>query len=104
MDWFTAGTIAGWAASSVSIACRFACCGGRRLDRFLDDRLVGEASLHNRTVLALLADYVLDMPPEERRRAFGLLCSQALEHYGPMGKLSDITQPKRQLMQWAQFA
>jgi hypothetical protein len=104
MDWFAASTIAGWGASSVSIKCTFDCCGGRGLDRFLDSRLVDEAGQHNRTVLSHLGAYILDAEPVDRRGEFSRLCNRALEHYGPMGKLSHVTRPKSQLLQWAQFA
>lgn len=104
MDWFTAATVAGWAMSSVKPECLLACCDGRTLDRFLDKRLASDADMHNRTVLAHLGNYVLDAPAEDRRRIFGQLCSRALDHYGPMGKMVEVTKPKPQLIQWAQFA
>ena len=71
------------------------------LDRFFDERLEREALVHNRTTLARLADDILDAPREERRRLFAETCSQATEHYGAMGKLSMVTKPKPQLLQWA---
>jgi len=102
MDWFTGFTIAGWGATGVNLNCRFPCCGGRPLDRFLDERL--NADDHNRTVLGHLGNYVLDAEPDDRRGEFSLLCNKALDHYGPMGKLSAVTKPKAQITQWAQFA
>jgi hypothetical protein len=66
-----------------------------------DERLELEALVHNRTTLARLADNILDAPREERRRLFAETCSQATEHYGAMGKLSMVTKPKPQLLQWA---
>lgn len=101
MDWFTGFTIAGWGASGVNINCRFDCCGGRSLARFFDDRLNADA--HNLTVLAQLGNHVLGAEPEDRRAEFSKLCNMALAHYGPMGKLSDVTEPKSQITQWAQF-
>lgn len=101
MDWFTGFTIAGWGATGVNLACSFDCCDGQSLTRFFDDRL--SADKHNRTVLAFVAEYVLDADPEDRLGEFSKLCNRALEHYGPMGKLSDVTVPKSQLEQWAQF-
>lgn len=104
MDWFSASRIAGWAAMEWTTSCALTCCGGQTLDRFLDDRLAADAGLHNRTVLAHLANYVLGAPVTDRRRLFGRLCSDAVARYGPMGKLSEIIEPKAQLLQWAQFA
>ena len=104
MDWFAAGNIAGWSTSRIRMSCRQSCCGGEPLSRFLDSRLVAEADRHNRTVLAMLANYVLDAPSTDRRRLFGQLCSKAVERYGTMGGLTMIIEPKSQLIQWAQFA
>lgn len=101
MDWFTALTISGWGAMSWDVRCHLRCCGGRRLDRFLDERLERQAVVHNQVALAKLAGDVLDAPPEDRRRLFNEMCSQALDRYGPMGKLSMVTTPKKQLVQWA---
>ncbi len=101
MDWFTALTISGWGTMSWDLRCHLGCCGGQRLDRFFDPRFENQAMVHNRTTLAQLADDVLDAPRNERRRLFGEICSQALDRYGAMGKLSMVTQPKQQLLQWA---
>lgn len=101
MDWFTGFTIAGWGATGVNLNCALDCCGGQSLARFFDERL--SADDHNRTVLAWLAAHVLDSEPEDRLGEFSLLCNRALDHYGPMGKLSDVTHAKSQLEQWAQF-
>lgn len=103
MDWFTGATIAGWGASSIRLECTFSCCKGARLDRFLDPAFESLADVHNRTVLSELANCVLDEEPEARRRAFARLCAEAVERYGPMGKLSDLIEPKQQLTQWAQW-
>jgi hypothetical protein len=101
MDWFTGFTIAGWGATGVDLNCKLACCGGQSLTRFLDERL--SADDHNRVVLGWLAAHVLDAEPMDRLGEFSQLCTRALGHYGPMGKLSDVTVPKSQLEQWAQF-
>lgn len=100
MDWFTALTIAGWGTMSWDLSCRLACCGGQHLSRFFDPRFDHEAMLHNRTTLAQLADDVLGAPAEERRRLFSEMCLQAINRYGAMGKLSMVTKPKQQLVQW----
>ena len=101
LDWFTALTIAGWGALSWDLRCDLTCCDGQRLDRFFDERLEHEAMVHNRTALAYLAEEILSAPRDERRRAFSAMCSQALTRYGAMGKLSMVTKPKPQLVQWA---
>jgi hypothetical protein len=101
LDWFTAMTIAGWATTNVDLACRLSCCGGRGLDRFFDPMHEAEADIHNRVALADLADKVLSVPAEERRRYFVQLCADAADRCGPMGKLSMTTTAKPQLIQWA---
>ncbi len=104
MDWFTASTIGGWSTTRVTPVCRYPCCGGQRIERFLDDRLKHEADLHNRTVLAALAEEILLVPePADRRRAFGRMCYEAVERYGIMGGLTSEITPKAQLCQWAQY-
>jgi hypothetical protein len=104
MDWFTANTIASWSPVTGSPTCRYPCCEGARIDRFFDERRKSDADLHNRTVLAALADDILLAPAEDRRRRFAILCRNAIERYGPMGGwMTEIT-PKAQLRQWAQFA
>ena len=100
MDWFTAATIAGWTTNRVTLQCSLACCGGRSLDRFFDPRFDTEATSHNRLSLSQLADDILNAPREERRRRFSQLCLDAVDRYGPMGKLSMVTKPKAQLEQW----
>jgi hypothetical protein len=104
MDWFAASNIAAWATAKISPTCAYECCGGQRVDRFLDPRLKAAADLHNRTVIAALADHVLSAPSVDRRRLFGQLCQQALERYGVVGGLTTVIKPKSQLCQWAQFA
>lgn len=104
MDWFSGSNIAGWATTSVQMACQCPTCKGASLARFLDTSLKREADSHNIAVLAELANDVLGAPANERRRYFGRLCKDALEHYGPMGKLSMVTKPKPQLEQWALYA
>jgi hypothetical protein len=101
MDWFTALTIAGWGTVSWNLRCHLPCCGGQSLTRFFDERVEGSAMVHNRTSLASLADEILDAPREERRRLFTDMCLSALDCYGAMGKLSMVTKPKQQLLQWA---
>jgi len=103
MDWFTVATIAGWGATSIRLSCPLSCCDGQRLDRFLDPVLEGDAERHNREVLLQLASAVLDEEPEARRRAFAKLCAEAVDRYGPMGKLSELIEPKAQLSLWAQW-
>jgi len=104
MDWFTASTIGGWSTTRVTPTCSYSCCNGQRIERFLDDRLKGEADLHNRTVLAALAEEVLLVPEVgQRRRAFGRMCFEAVERYGIMGGLTSEITPKPQLSQWAQY-
>lgn len=104
MDWFSAFNIAGWATVASNLRCRLACCGGQPLASFLDHRRADQVGIHNRTALADLATYVLNAPRTDRRRLFALRCSDAVERYGYMGKLSTFTEPKAQLVQWAQFA
>jgi len=104
MDWFTSQTIAGWSTTRISPSCRYECCQGARVDRFFDERLAGDADIHNEAVLAAIANEVLEAPPESRRRYFGTMCAKAVEMYGPMGNLVNEIVPKRQLTQWAQFA
>src|SRR5487761_1969752 len=101
MDWFTALTISGWGAMSWDLRCHLRCCGGQRLDRFFDPRYEYQAVVHNRTALAQLGDDILNAPQEERRRLLGVMCGRAMDHYGAMGKLSMVTTPKQQLLQWA---
>jgi hypothetical protein len=104
MDWFTVATIAGWSTTRTSPTCTHPCCGGARIDRFFDERLAHQADIHNETVLAAIANVVLDAPEEFQRRIFGQMCSNAVERYGPMGNLVNEITPKSQLTQWAQFA
>lgn len=101
LDWFTALTIAGWTTASWDLRCRLRCCRGAKLDRFFDPRYEAEASWHNRISLAQLAEDILNAPLDERRRYFAELCRDAIGRYGPMGKLSMVTKPKDQLVQWA---
>jgi hypothetical protein len=104
MDWFTASTIGGWSTTRISPACGYPCCNGQRIERFLDDRRKAEADLHNRTVLAALAEEILAVPEVgDRRRAFGRMCFDAVERYGIMGGLTSQISPKAQLCQWAQY-
>jgi hypothetical protein len=101
MDWFTGFTIAGWGAIGFDLRCDFDCCRGQSLARFFNELL--SADDHNRTVLAAVADYALGAERQDRLGEFSRLCNDALAYYGPMGKLSDVTVPKSQLKQWAQF-
>ena len=101
MDWFTGSTIAGWTTASVNLNCHLTCCGGQSLDRFFDPRHDSDAMAHNRMALAQLADDILNLPAEERPQRFRQFCQSAVEHYGPMGKLSMVTKPKQKLSQWA---
>jgi hypothetical protein len=100
MDWFTGATIAGWVTERVNLRCHLGCCRGRSLARFFDPQYDGEAVVHNRLALSRLADEILDAPMEERRRRFSQVCLDAVELYGPMGKLSMVTEAKSQLNQW----
>ncbi len=104
MDWFTGDTIAGWGASAIRLSCNFSCCDGRTISRFFDPRHEEEAAQHNRTSLRTLAEHVLDADENDRRREFAKLCAEAVDCYGPMGKLSDLIEPRTQLVQWAQWA
>jgi len=105
MDWHTASTIAGWSTARVADRCDDSCCQGQRIDRFLDDRRKADADLHNRTVLATLAEEILAIPESAgRRRAFGQKCLAAVERYGVMGGLTSEIRPSSQLEQWAQYA
>jgi hypothetical protein len=105
MDWFTAGTVAGWSTASATPNCLAPCCDGQPIVRFFDDRLKIEADLHNRTVIAALADEVLSAPEEDgvRRMAFSQMCRDALVRYGPMGSWMTEIKPKPQLRQWALY-
>jgi hypothetical protein len=105
MDWFAGSTIGGWSTVRVADRCKYSCCQGQRIDRFLDVRRKSEADIHNRTVLAVLAEEILSIPdPADRRRAFGRRCFAAVEHYGIMGGLTSEIKPKFQLQQWSQYA
>jgi hypothetical protein len=101
LDWFTALTISGWSTMPMDLRCHLSCCNGDRLDRFFDTRYEHEAPKHNRVTLADLADEILGAPAEERRRYFADLCNAAIKRYGAMGKMSMVTKPKDQLVQWA---
>ena len=101
MDWFTGSTIAGWTTASVNLTCHLPCCDSQSLGRFFDPRFESDAVIHNRVALAQLADDILNIPTEERPQRFRQLCQDAVDHYGPMGKLSMVTKPKLQLSQWA---
>lgn len=57
--------------------------------------------MHNRLTLADLAEDILNAPADERRAYFSSMCQQAVSRYGPMGKMSMVTKPKDQLLQWA---
>lgn len=105
LDWFTASRIAEWSSASVSPHCYAACCEGRPIARFLDSRLKTAADLHNRVVLANLANDILDAPVEDgvRRREFGRICAEAVQRYGTMGSHMTLIKPKKQLTQWALF-
>lgn len=105
LDWFTASRINEWSTVNVSLHCYDSCCSGDRIERFLDDRLRPEADLHNRTVLAGLAEEILSAPVEDgvRRREFGRICHEAVSRYGPMGGWWTEIKPKRQLTQWAVY-
>ena len=101
LDWFTALTISGWTTVALDLRCHLKCCNGAKLDRFFNERYEAEAVVHNRVALACLADFIIDAPEEERRRLFAERCEQALDRYGPMGKISMVTKAKQQLLQWA---
>lgn len=101
LDWFTASTIAGWGVSSVDLRCPLTCCRQERMDRFLDPQYAADAITHNMMTLAGLADEILNAPKYERLELYRHMCSIALDRYGPMGKLSMVTKPKSQLLQWA---
>jgi hypothetical protein len=106
LDWFTASRISEWSTASVQLTCQESCCGGRRLDRFLDERLSYEADLHNRTTLAAFAEEILAAPVDEgiRRNEFRRLCHEAIARYGAMGNwMTEIT-PKPQLTHWALYS
>jgi len=105
LDWFTASTISEWSTASVSPNCQESCCEGQRIDRFLDERRKNEADLHNRTVLAALAEEILQAPVEDgvRRQEFGRICREAVARYGTMGSWMTEIKPKRQLTQWALY-
>lgn len=105
LDWFTASRIGEWSTASVTPNCNASCCDGQPIRRFLDDRFKAVADLHNRTVLAALAEEVLTAPEEDgvRRREFGRICQEAVDRYGTMGSWMTEIKPKRQLTQWALF-
>jgi hypothetical protein len=101
MDWFTGITVSGWGTVSWDLHCHLACCGGQSLGRFFNPRFDAQAMVHNQMALAQLANEILDAPRVERRQLFAAKCSRALDNYGAMGKISMITKPKQQLLQWA---
>lgn len=101
LDWFTALTISGWVAAAADMRCYLRCCNGARLDRFFDPLHEADAAVHNRLTLADLADDILNAPVDERRSYFSNMCRQAVSRYGAMGKMSMVTKPKDQLLQWA---
>ena len=75
----------------------------RRIDRFFDPRYEQEAGIHNQTVLAALAEDILNTPQEMRRRAFAGRCADAIERYGQLGGFTTVVSPHSQLSQWAQY-
>jgi hypothetical protein len=103
MDWFAATKIAGWSTERVSPTCGYTCCDGARIDRFFDPRYVENASIHNQTVLAALAEEILGAPPDMRRRIFAGRCADAIERYGQLGAITKVVSPHSQLSQWAQY-
>lgn len=105
LDWFTASRIGEWSTASITPNCNAPCCDGQPIRRFLDERFKASADLHNRTVLAALAEEVLTAPAEDgvRRREFGRICQEAVDRYGTMGSWWTDIKPKRQLTQWALF-
>jgi hypothetical protein len=103
MDWFTATKIAGWSTERVSPTCRYECCDGARIDRFFDPRYEVSASTHNQTVLAALANDILNAPEDIRRRMFAGRCADAIERYGQLGGITAVVSPHSQLSQWAQY-
>jgi hypothetical protein len=104
MDWFTVANIAGWSTTAISPTCPFACCDGEPLLRFFDPALAEVAAVHNRTLLSVLAEDILDAPRTDRARRFASRCAAAVALYGPMGKFSNVTEAKDQLVQWASYA
>ena len=101
LDWFTAVTIAGWSASEVPITCSLECCNGQELARFLDERRLDEADLHNRTAIGALASYILEAPSDMRRRLWAERCHQAVGYYDRLGSME--IKPKGQLKAWAMW-
>lgn len=79
LDWFTAMTIAGWTTTKVNLDCPLSCCHRRRLDRFFDPKYEAEVEVHNRVPLSHLANEVLFVPAEERRRYFIERCADAAD-------------------------
>ena len=105
LDWFTASRIGELSTTKVAPICHATCCKGERIDRFLDERRKHEADLHNRTVLAALAEEILEAPVEDgvRRKVFGQICHEAVVRYGVMGDWKTEISPKPQLTQWALY-
>lgn len=104
LDWFTVGKIMGWGASSIRFECHLECRDGARIDRFFDPQFEHQANVHNWTTLSRLARYIFEDEPESRRRSFATLCAEAVDNYGRVGKMSDLIEPKPQLVQWALWA
>lgn len=98
LDWYTGFTIAGWSTSEIEIPCSQLCCQGASLARFLDARLAGEAEYHNELALAELATYVINAPPNDRRRLFAQRCKAAVDMYDRLGSMA--LRPKAQLEGW----
>lgn len=96
-DWYLADDIAGWSAAGLNLKCHLDCCGGRSVDRFLDNRL--DVVAHNMRAVADLADYVLGAEREDRAALFLKLCRDAESRYGLAG-VRGPSEPKAQLVGW----
>lgn len=102
MDWFTAMTVAEWAAAGFRSLCHLHCCNGEPLDRFFDPRRADEAALHNRVALAEMAMFIINAPSTDRRGLFALRCQEAIKRYDFLGFVG--LRPKAQLSAWALWA
>lgn len=98
LDWYRASEVAGWIAGGAPLTCPLPCCGGGRLDRYLDPH--ADADQHNMVSLASFADFILDADRGDRAALFTEACRAAVAQYGS-GWHRGPTDPKAQLRSWA---
>jgi hypothetical protein len=98
VNWYRASEVAGWLAAGIPVTCLLGCCGGQRLERYLDPS--NNAVEHNLCSLDTLAEYVLGTDPHDRESLWLEVCRKAVALYGD-GWFRGPTNPKPQLLSWA---